>query len=105
MDVVENFTVNDIAQDMMDEDGSPDINDFKVYFDLEDMLRHTESEVLMGTTRGLDNLKELEKSAKDLLYDKSKGCDKDFTCCTYLFVNARFLLLCTKNDLSVRSYV
>ena len=33
----------------------------------------------MGKARGLENLEALKKSAKDLLYDDSKGCDKDVT--------------------------
>jgi hypothetical protein len=33
----------------------------------------------MGTPRGLSNMDILEKSSKDLLYDKSNGCGKDFT--------------------------
>ncbi|XP_066165892.1 uncharacterized protein [Oryza sativa Japonica Group] len=48
-------------------------------FDLEDMLRHVELEVLTGTRRGLDNWEALEKTAKELLYDEAKGCDKDYS--------------------------
>ncbi|XP_066159869.1 uncharacterized protein [Oryza sativa Japonica Group] len=48
-------------------------------FDLEDMLRHVEPEVLTGTRRGLDNWEALEKAAKELLYDEAKGCDKDYS--------------------------
>jgi hypothetical protein len=33
----------------------------------------------MGTKRGLSNMDILEKSSKDLLYDKSNGCGKEFT--------------------------
>jgi hypothetical protein len=33
----------------------------------------------MGTERGLSNMDILEKSSKDLLYDKSNGCGKEFT--------------------------
>jgi hypothetical protein len=33
----------------------------------------------MGTQRGLSNMDILEKSSKDLLYDKSNGCGKEFT--------------------------
>jgi hypothetical protein len=33
----------------------------------------------MGTQRGLSNVDILKKSSKDLLYDESNGCDKEFT--------------------------
>jgi hypothetical protein len=33
----------------------------------------------MGTQRGLYNIDILEKSLKDLLYDESNGCGKEFT--------------------------
>jgi hypothetical protein len=33
----------------------------------------------MGTDRGLDNMKILEKSSRDSLYDESNNCGKEFT--------------------------
>jgi hypothetical protein len=33
----------------------------------------------MGTDRGLDNMKILEKSSREPLYDESNGCGKEFT--------------------------
>jgi hypothetical protein len=33
----------------------------------------------MGTERGVSNMDILEKSLKDLLYDESNGCGKEFT--------------------------
>jgi hypothetical protein len=50
-------------------------------FDYEELLRHIEPQVLnsMGTDRGLDNIKILEKSSKEPLYDESNGCGKEFT--------------------------
>jgi hypothetical protein len=33
----------------------------------------------MGTDRGLDNIKILEKSLREPLYDESNGCGKEFT--------------------------
>ncbi|KAL6630954.1 hypothetical protein ACP70R_028294 [Stipagrostis hirtigluma subsp. patula] len=48
-------------------------------FDLEAMLRHAEPEVVKGTAKGLNNYENLEKSARQLLYDESKGCDKEYT--------------------------
>jgi hypothetical protein len=33
----------------------------------------------MGTERGLSNMDILEKSSKDLLYNESDGCGKEFT--------------------------
>jgi hypothetical protein len=50
-------------------------------FDYQELLRHIKPHVLssMGTQRGLSNMDILEKSSKDLLYDKSNGCGKEFT--------------------------
>jgi hypothetical protein len=47
-------------------------------FDYEELLRHIEPQVLnsMGTDRGLDNIKILEKSSREPLYDESNGCGK-----------------------------
>jgi hypothetical protein len=33
----------------------------------------------MGIERGLSNMDKLEESSKDLLYDESNGCGKEFT--------------------------
>jgi hypothetical protein len=51
------------------------------YFDYEELLCHVGSQVLnsMGTDRGLDNMKILEKSLREHLYDESNGCGKEFT--------------------------
>jgi hypothetical protein len=50
-------------------------------FDYEELLHHVEPQVLnsMGTDRGLDNTKILEKSSREPLYDESNGCGKEFT--------------------------
>jgi hypothetical protein len=50
-------------------------------FDYQELLHHIEPQVLssMGTERGLSNMDILEKSSKDLLYDESNGCGKEFT--------------------------
>jgi hypothetical protein len=50
-------------------------------FDYQELLRHVEPQVLspLGTQRGLYNMDILEKSSKDLLYDKSNCCGKEFT--------------------------
>jgi hypothetical protein len=50
-------------------------------FGYQELLRHVEPKVLssMGTQRGLSNMDILEKSSKDLLYDESNGCGKEFT--------------------------
>jgi hypothetical protein len=50
-------------------------------FDIQELLCHIEPQVLssMGTQRGLDNMDILEKSSKELLYDESNGCGKEFT--------------------------
>jgi hypothetical protein len=50
-------------------------------FDYYELLCHIEPQVLssVGTQSGLSNMDILEKSSKDLLYDESKGCGKEFT--------------------------
>jgi hypothetical protein len=50
-------------------------------FDYHELPCHIESHVLssIGTQRGLSNIDILEKSSKDLLYDESNGCGKEFT--------------------------
>jgi hypothetical protein len=50
-------------------------------FDYEELLRHVEPQVLdsIWTDRGLDNMKTLEKSSREPLYDESNGCGKQFT--------------------------
>jgi hypothetical protein len=50
-------------------------------FDYKELPRHLKPQVLssMGTERGLSNMDILEKSSKDLLYDESNGCGKEFT--------------------------
>nr|AAM08850.1 Putative tnp2 transposase [Oryza sativa Japonica Group] len=56
------------VEDMVHDDGSVEDK-----IDLEEMLRHAEPEVLMGSARAL------QKAAKEVLYDESKGCDSEFT--------------------------
>jgi hypothetical protein len=60
-----------------DPDAATDDDDF----DYQELLHHVEPQVLssMGTERGLSNMDILEKSSKDLLYDESNGCGKEFT--------------------------
>jgi hypothetical protein len=50
-------------------------------FDYQELLCHVEPQVScsMRTWRGLSNMGILEKSSKDLLYDESNGCGKEFT--------------------------
>jgi hypothetical protein len=50
-------------------------------FDYKELLLHVEPQVLnsMGTGRGLNNMKILEKSSRGPLYDESNGCGKEFT--------------------------
>jgi hypothetical protein len=62
------------VEDMVHDDGSVEDK-----IDLEEMLRHAEPEVLMGSARGLNNFEALQKAAKEVLYDESKGCDSEFT--------------------------
>nr|ABA98485.1 transposon protein, putative, CACTA, En/Spm sub-class [Oryza sativa Japonica Group] len=62
------------VEDMVHDDSSVEDK-----IDLEEMLRHAEPEVLMGSARGLNNFESLQKAAKEVLYDESKGCDSEFT--------------------------
>jgi hypothetical protein len=39
--------------------------------DMEEMLRHIEPEVLLGSAKGLENFETLKKAAKDRMYE---GC-------------------------------
>jgi hypothetical protein len=50
-------------------------------FDYQELLRHVEPYVLSSTWthRGISNMDILQKSSKDLLYDESNGCGKEFT--------------------------
>jgi hypothetical protein len=50
-------------------------------FDYEEFLRHVKPQVLnsMMIDRGLDNMKILEKSSREHLYDESNSCGKEFT--------------------------
>nr|ABF97411.1 transposon protein, putative, CACTA, En/Spm sub-class [Oryza sativa Japonica Group] len=61
------------VEDMVHDDGFVEDK-----IDLEEMLRHAEPEVLMGSARGLNNFEALQE-AKEVLYDESKGCDSEFT--------------------------
>ncbi|XP_052152536.1 uncharacterized protein LOC127770769 [Oryza glaberrima] len=79
MNEAENFIIEDMSRERMDVDVSTDSDDFDGGFDLEDMLHHVEPEVLAGRSRGLENWQALEKASNDLLYNETKGCDKDFT--------------------------
>lgn len=47
--------------------------------DLAEMLCHAEPEVLIGSSRRLDNFEALQKTTKEYLYDESKGCDSEFS--------------------------
>ncbi len=78
-DDAKNFIIKDMSHGTIPEYGVSGIENEGIDFDLEDMLRHVELEVLTGTRRGLDNWEALEKTAKELLYDEAKGCDKDYS--------------------------
>jgi hypothetical protein len=62
-------------------DGADHGNDNDDAFDYEELLCHVEPQVLnsLGTDRGLDNMKILEKSLREPLYDESNSCGKEFT--------------------------
>jgi hypothetical protein len=44
--------------------------------DMEEMLRHIEPEVLLGSAKGLENFETLKKASKDRMYE---GCGKEWT--------------------------
>jgi hypothetical protein len=62
------------VEDMVHDDGSGEDK-----IDLDEMLCHPEPEVLMGSVIGLNNFEALQKAAKEVLYDESKGYDSEFT--------------------------
>lgn len=68
-----------VVDDMKFDDGDSSGNNDKNNIDLEEMLRHVEPEVLIGSTRGLKNVEALQKAAKETLYDESNGCDREFS--------------------------
>jgi hypothetical protein len=72
-------------------------------FDYEELLCHVEPQVLnsMGADRGLDNMKILEKSSREPLYDESNGCGKEFT---HLRVVLELLKLKTSHGWSDNSF-
>jgi hypothetical protein len=43
---------------------------------LDDLLRHVETELLMKTTKGLNNFETVKKARKEPLYEESKSCEK-----------------------------
>jgi hypothetical protein len=59
--------------------------------DMEEMLRHIEPEVLLGSAKGLENFETLKKAAKDRTYE---GCRKEWTVLRFvlhlLIVKAKF---------------
>jgi hypothetical protein len=71
--------VRDNNSDGVFDGDDPDADDDD--FDYQKLLCHVEPQVLssMETKRGLSNMDILEKSSKDLLYDESNGCGKEFT--------------------------
>jgi hypothetical protein len=72
--------VGDNNSDGVFDGGDPDATDDDD-FDYQELLCHVEPHVLssMGNGRGLSNMDILEKSSKDLLYNESNGCGKEFT--------------------------
>jgi hypothetical protein len=66
---------------VFDEDDPDVADDDDDDFDYQELLCHVEPHVLssIGTQRELSNMDILEKSSKDLLYDGSNGCGKEFT--------------------------
>jgi hypothetical protein len=73
--------VRDNNSDGVFDGDDPDAADDDDDFEYEELLRHVEPHVLnsMGIDRGLDNMKILEKSSREPLYDESNGCGKEFT--------------------------
>jgi hypothetical protein len=59
--------------------------------DMEEMLRHIEPKVLLGSAKGLENFETLKKAAKDRMYE---GCVKEWTVLRFmlhlLIVKAKF---------------
>jgi hypothetical protein len=70
--------------------------------DVEELLHNIQLEELFeNRKRGFDNLEMMEKASKELLYDESKGCDKE---CIVLQMALDLLTLKTRNGLSDTSF-
>jgi hypothetical protein len=63
--------------------------------DVEELLHNIErKDLLENRNSGLDNLETMEKASKELLYEESKGCDKE---CTILQMVLDLLTLKARN--------
>jgi hypothetical protein len=73
--------IGDNNSDVVFDGDNPDTAADDDDFDYQELLHHVKPHVLssMGTERGLSNMDILEKSSKELLYDESNGCGKEFT--------------------------
>jgi hypothetical protein len=73
--------VGDNNSDGVFDGDDPDATEDDDDFDYQELQHHVEPQVLssMGTERGLSNMDILEKLSKDILYDESNGCGKEFT--------------------------
>jgi hypothetical protein len=70
--------------------------------DVEELLCNIEREDLLeNRKRDLDNLEMMEKASKELLYEESKGCDKE---CTILQIVLDLLILKARNGWSDISF-
>ena len=70
--------------------------------DVEELLRNVaREELLENRKRGLDNIETMEKASNELLYDESKGCDKE---CTVLQTVLDLLTLKARNGWSDTSF-
>ena len=57
--------------------GSDNDSDELDYGDfLSQLLRHTKTELLVGSAKGLENFETVKKSAEKNIYERSKGCPK-----------------------------
>jgi hypothetical protein len=70
--------------------------------DMEELLHNIEhGDFLQNRKRGFDNLETMEKASKELLYEESKGCDKE---CTVLHTLLDLLTLNARNRWSDTSF-
>jgi hypothetical protein len=68
---------NDRCEDDICQD---DTNHSDKCFDVEELMRNVAPDVLLQRrNKGFNNFKMLDKSSRDLLYEKCKGCDKEHT--------------------------
>jgi len=71
------------GDDIADNDSGGDEFDGSNF--LGQLLRHTKAELLIGSTKGVENFEAVNKSAEKNVYKRSKGCLKHWTVLRFIF--------------------